>query len=183
MQHGIAYEPGAGEKVVGRKLAILPANLAPIAWNHAADHVGNDLDLFAGKCPTEDVIALLSVLPTRYAFEKLSPEGHSANAAIAGTVWASNSLHMLSKTETTARRLFAEIYRATVDRPMRYCGLQETTMFSRENMGRAGIGWSTRPRGSTAELLIGTSTAPPASTPSRSVPMSSSAAASELGPH
>jgi hypothetical protein len=57
------------------------------------------------------------------------------------------------------------------------------TMFSRENMGRAGIGWSTRPRGSTAELLIGTSTAPPASTPSRSVPMSSSAAASELGPH
>jgi hypothetical protein len=33
---------------------------------------------------------------------------------------------MLSKTETTARRLFAEIYRATVDRPMRYCGLQET---------------------------------------------------------
>jgi hypothetical protein len=233
MQRGIAYEPGAREKVVGRKLAILPADLASIAWDHAADHVGNDLDIFAGKCPTEDVIALLSVLPTRYAFEKLSPEGHSANAAIAGTVWASKSLRMLSKTETAARRLFAEIYRATVDRPMRYCGLQETaqrakadadaviymlatstglsyrrvrpslgashpgrqkpremtlddaiaalyvreinrgcetfwdggievcigdamnghhveTMFSRENMGRAGSGCSTRPGGSTA---------------------------------
>ena len=32
---------------------------------------------------------------------------------------------MLSKTETAARRLVAEIYRATGDRPMRYCGLQE----------------------------------------------------------
>jgi hypothetical protein len=126
MQHGIAYESGAGEKVVGCKLAILPADRASIVWDHAADHVGNDLDLFAGKCPTEDVIAPLPVLPTRYAFKKLSPEGHSANAAIAGTVWASNSPRMLSKTETAARRLFAEICRATVNRPMRYCGLQET---------------------------------------------------------
>src|ERR1700730_2198851 len=127
MQNGIAYEPGAGEKVVDRKLTVLPADLSSVTWDHAADHVGNDLDLFAGKCPTEDVIALLSVLPTRYAFKKLSPEGHSANAAIAGTVWASNSPHMLSKTETAARRLFAEICRATVNRPMRYCSLQETT--------------------------------------------------------
>lgn len=104
MQHGIAYELAAGEKVVGRKLAILPADLASIAWDHAADHVRNDLYLFAGKCPTEDVIALLSVLPTRCAFEKLSPKGHLANAAISGTLWASNSLRMLSKTETAARR-------------------------------------------------------------------------------
>jgi hypothetical protein len=104
MQDWIAYEPGGREKVVARKLAILPANLASIAWDHAADHVGNNLNLFAGKCPTEDAIALLPVLPTRYAFEEFSPEGHLTNAAISATLWASNSLRMASKTETVAAR-------------------------------------------------------------------------------
>ena len=61
-------------------------------------------------------------------------------------------------------------------------------MFNRGDMGRAEAVAGRRGRAATArqgpaELLGGTSTAPPASKPNRSVPMSSSAAASELGPH